>query len=187
MRLLGHEGLDLRLDVLRNADRTGLRHEVRAVEVPAGIARPGGVSHELPEVGGGVALDAPELHEDPAVRGREVLRGGEGPDLGVGVEFLPAVFLRGKGQDGQFLGPVLGTERLEEGVPLPGQPSLGGHVRRVDDLPLEIGGRNGRSVGRHAREVVKGAAAGGRRHGETRCRFECCGVLRGLAECLDGR
>ena len=156
--LLGEQLLDIGLDIFgRDAHGSRLAHQEFTVKVPTRVASAGGVAHELPELGGGVADDTSKLHDDAI--GREVLLGGEGDDLLVTSEFLPSELLGGEGKDGKVVTEL--AELLEPRVFTRGEASSAGHVGGVHHLALEVGSAESRAIALLCREIVEGGCGHG--------------------------
>lgn len=155
--LLGEQLLDIGLDIFRDTHGARLAHQEFAAKVPARIAGAGGVAHELPELGGGVADDTSKLHNDAV--GREVLLGGEGDDFLVTSEFLPSELLGREGKDGKVVAEL--AELLEPRVFTRGEASSAGHVGGVHHLALEVGSAESRAVALLCREIVEGGCGHG--------------------------
>jgi len=126
--------LDISLDILpRDTDLAGLADEVLGVEVPARIASAGGVAHELPQLGGGITNNTPELHNDAVVG--EVLLGGEGGNLLVTSKLLPPELLGREGKDDKVVAEL--AKRLKPRVLTRGQTSSAGNIGGVHHLALQ--------------------------------------------------
>ena len=126
--------LDISLDILpRDTDLAGLADEVLGVEVPARIARAGGVAHVLPQLGCGVTNNTPELHNDAVVG--EVLLGGEGGNLLVASELLPPELLGREGEDDKVVAEL--AKFLKPRVFTRGRASSTGNIGGVHHLTLQ--------------------------------------------------
>ena len=143
--------LDISLDIVGDADLTGLADEVLGIEVPARIASAGGVAHELPQLGCGVTNDTAKLHNDAVVG--EVLLGGEGGDLLVASKLLSPELLGREGKDDEVVSEL--AELLEPRVFTRGRASSGRNIGGVDHLALKRGRIQGGSVALDSREILQ--------------------------------
>lgn len=105
------EALNVGFQVGGDRNLSGFADQELSFKVPSGIGSPRLVLEELPDLGGGLSLDFPQLHEDSGkVFGLGKFRNG-----GVVVEFLPTKFTAGESKDYEFASVLL-IKTLELGI-----------------------------------------------------------------------
>lgn len=105
------KAVNIGLQVGWGGNFSGLADQELALEIPSGIRGTRLVLEEFPDLGGGLALDLSQLHQNSG----KVFRFGKIRNCRVVVEFLPTKFTAGESKDYEFASVLL-IKTLELGI-----------------------------------------------------------------------